>query len=140
LTSPLRSAVRLAAATACLLVTSCGGGSTKLYPVTGKVFYLDRPAEGATVVFQPVNSGPDSLMPSGTVGPDGTFTLSTHPRGEGAPAGEYVVLITWYPPDAREKEHPKNKLPERYGVATDSTLRATVNQGPTELEPFRLTK
>jgi hypothetical protein len=127
-------------AAACLFVASCSGGSGKLYPVTGSVFYLNKPADGALVVFQPVNAGPDSLMPSGTVGADGTFKLSTRDRGEGAPAGDYVVLITWYPPNAREVENARNQLPERYGSPTDSPLRATVNQGPTELEPFRLTK
>ena len=124
----------------CLLAASCSGASSKLYPVTGQVLYLGKPAEGAMVVFQPVNAGPDSPMPTGTVGPDGTFKLTTPGRGEGAPAGEYVVLVTWYPPNARELENPRNKLPEWYGIASDSPLRATVNQGPTELEPFRLTK
>src|SRR3954464_12573957 len=78
----VRFPARLAPAVAAILAASCGGGP-KLYPVRGKVLYLDRPAEGAKVVFQPVNGGPDSPMPSGTVGPDGTFTLRTQ-RGDGA--------------------------------------------------------
>jgi hypothetical protein len=134
-----RLPARLAPAVAALLIASCGGGP-KLYPVRGKVLYLDQPAEGATVVFQPVNSGPDSAMPSGTVGADGMFTLRTHPHGEGAPAGEYVVVVTWLPPNAREFETPPNKLPGKYSSPTDSPLRATVKPGTNELEPFRLTK
>jgi hypothetical protein len=139
-THVLRSAARLAAAAAVLLLPACGGGGPKLHPVRGKVLYLEQPAEGAIVVFQPANSGPDSPMPAGTVGADGTFTLRTHPQGEGAPAGDYVVLVTWLPPNARELENPKNKLPPKYSSQTNSPLRATVKPGTNELEPFRLTK
>jgi hypothetical protein len=139
-TRAARSVARTTAAIAALLVASCGGAGVKLHPVRGKVLYLDQPAEGATVVFQPVNSTGDSLMPSGTVGADGSFTLTTHPHGEGAPAGEYVILVTWLPANARELENPKNKLPPKYASPTDSQLRATVKEGPNELEPFRLTK
>jgi hypothetical protein len=140
LTPHARPVVRLAAAAIGVFAVSCSGGSGKLYPVTGQVFYLDRPAEGALVVFQPINAGPDAPMPTGKVGADGSFKLSTLDRGEGAPAGDYIVLVTWFPPDAREQTNPRNQLPERYGSPTDSPLRATVNKGPTELEPFRLTK
>jgi hypothetical protein len=139
-THVVRSAARLAPAVAAVLIASCGAGGPKLHPVRGKVLYLDQPAEGAAVVFQPANSTADSLMPSGTVGADGTFTLSTHPHGEGAPAGDYVVLLTWLPPNAREQENPKNKLPPKYASPTESPLRATVKPGTNELEPFRLTK
>ena len=135
-----RSIARAAVAVAALVVASCGGGGVKLHPVSGKVFYLDQPAEGATVVFQPLNSTADSLMPSGKVGADGSFTLSTHPHGEGAPAGEYVALVTWYPPNARELDNPKNKLSPKYSSQADSPFRVTIKQGANELEPFRLTK
>ena len=136
----IRPVAQLVTALAALVLPACGGGAPKLYPVRGKVLYLEQPAEGAIVVFQPKNSRPDSPMPSGTVGADGSFTLRTHPHGEGAPAGDYVVLVTWLPPNARDQENPKNKLPDRYGTATDSPLSATVKAGSNELEPFRLTK
>jgi hypothetical protein len=134
----LRSARRALAAVTALMLISCSD-SPKLHPVTGTVLYLDAPAEGATVVFQPVG-GSNSLAPSGTVGADGKFKLRTHPHGEGAPTGDYIVLVTWFPPDSRDQENPRNKLPTRFGSPTDSPLRAKVNPGPNELEPFRLTK
>jgi hypothetical protein len=127
-----------AAAVALLAVTSCSDGP-KLHSVKGSVLYLEQPAEGATVVFQPANSDTNSLMPSGVVGADGKFTLQTHPHGDGAPASEYVVLITWYPSNARELDNPKNKLPERYASHSQSPFRITVKPGTNELEPFRLT-
>jgi len=110
-----------------------------LHPVTGTVLYQEQPIEGATVVFQPTG-GEDTSAPSGITGPDGKFRLRTHPHGDGAPAGDYKVLITWYPANAREQENPRNRLPERYGNPTDTPLQATVNKGHNELEPFRLTK
>jgi hypothetical protein len=137
-TLPVRSFAAALALGLPLLGASCGGDGPKLYPVRGKVLYLNMPAEGATVVFHPAD--PAAPKPSGTVGPDGTFTLTTYPHGEGAPAGEYAVAVTWFPPDARETDHPKNNLPARYADATRSGLKASVKEGPNELKPFELTK
>jgi hypothetical protein len=132
----LRFPLRAALAAPFLTIASCSASGSKLHPVRGTVLYLDQPAAGAVVVFQPLNSGPESVVPSATAGPDGNFSLRTPPHGDGAPAGEYVVVVTWYPPDAREQDKP----PARYGNPADSPLRATVRAGPNQLEPFRLTK
>lgn len=135
----LRIPLRAALAAPLMTLVSCGGGGPKLHPVRGTVHYLGQPADGAVVVFQPTNSGPDDLMPSGTIGSDGTFSLRTA-QGDGAPAGDYIVLVTWYPPNAREQSKPANKLPSRYGNPAESPLRATVSSGSNQLEPFHLTK
>jgi hypothetical protein len=113
--------------------------AVKLSPVKGQVFFGDKPAEGATVVFHQADGQKDSPTPTGTVKADGSFTLFTHPHGEGAPPGEYVVQVAWYPPNARELDSPKNQLPARYATPL-SPLRATVKDGPTQLEPFRIPK
>jgi hypothetical protein len=136
----VRPILRVAAALGCLAATSCGGSGPKLHPVKGSVLFREKPAVGATVVFQPMNSSSESLMPSGVVEADGTFTLSTPPHGSGAPAGDYVVLVTLFPPNAREMREPASLLPPRYGSPTDSPLRATVSAGTNQLEPFRITK
>ena len=90
------------------------------------------------MVFHPTD--PAGPKPSGTVRADGSFILSTYPYGDGAPAGEYKVLVTWYPPNAREITNPKNLLPARYENTTLTPLTATVKEGSTELETFKLTK
>jgi len=121
--------------------TGCGKRGPKLHPVKGQVFFLDQPAAGAQVVFQPTGGvNAEANMASGTVGPDGTFTLSTYPYGEGAQAGDYHVLINWMPENARELENPKNKLPAKYGDSLNPTLKATVKEGPNDVPAFRLTK
>ncbi len=122
-----------------LCANGCGKKGPKLHPVAGKVLYEGIAPEGAIIVFQPVDSQPGALMPSGTVRGDGSFQLTTHPHGEGAPEGEYIVLITWYPPDARQSENAKNQLPDRYADPTQPQLRATIKAGRNQLEAFVLT-
>jgi len=128
---------RFAAVAVLLALTGCSSG-VKLTPVKGTVLYGDKPAEGATVVFHPKGGGQGTPTPSGTVQADGSFTLRTHPHGDGAPPGEYVVLVTLYPPDARQQENPVNKLPARFANPDQTPLRATVQDGATELEPFKI--
>jgi hypothetical protein len=128
----------------CALLPSCGPRGVKLYPVRGQVFFQDKPAEGATVVFQLANASDlNALKPSGVAGADGSFTLSTFAPGDGAPAGDYIVVITWFPKDAKSDPatgEVKNRLPDVYGSRATSTLRAKVNEGPNEFQPFKLTK
>ena len=136
----LRSMAVFAFVGVCLLAcASCGGTGPALHPVRGKVLVNGQPAAGATVVFQPVQDSAEAPKPSGRVGDDGAFRLSTYPHGQGAPAGEYFVLVTWYPADARGSDNPKNKLPARYAERTKTPLpRLTVKTGNNDLEPFNL--
>jgi hypothetical protein len=136
----IRSMAVLAFSGVCLLAcASCGGTGPPLYPVRGTVLVAGRPAAGATVVFQPVQDSAEALKPSGRVGDDGTFRLESYPHGQGAPAGEYIVLVTWYAADPRDPDNPKNKLPTRYGERDKTPLpRLTIKNGSNELEPFNL--
>ncbi|HXG10568.1 MAG TPA: hypothetical protein VNK04_12475 [Gemmataceae bacterium] len=130
-----------------LIGFACGGGP-KLYPVVGQVFVDGEPAVGAIVVLHPVgNDDPAAPRPIGKVKGDGSFHLSTPPYGSGAPAGEYEVAIVWpdeskFDPndETAELEEIPNKLPEQYGNAKTSNLKAKVEQGPTTLPPFMLNK
>ena len=119
----------------------CGKKGPKLYPVKGQVFFMDQPAAGAQVVFQPTGgANAEAGIASGTVGPDGSFALSTYPHGDGAVAGEYNVVVTWMPENARELDNPKNKLPAKYADSNNPVLKATVKEEANEVPPFRLTK
>jgi hypothetical protein len=126
----------------CLCCAGCKKSSVKLYPVTGKVLFKEQPAEGATVVFLPAgeeNSAYRGARAAATVTSDGSFEIYTEPYGAGAPAGEYAVLITWFPPrDENPNANLKNKLPNKYGDQGKPLLKATVKEGENRLEPFKL--
>ena len=76
----------------------CGARRVPCHPVKGQVTFRDRPAAGALVIFHPVDgSAPPAIpaKPSGRVGDDGSFTLSTYGEGDGAPAGQYRITVQW---------------------------------------------
>jgi hypothetical protein len=119
---------------------ACSPAGPKLHPVRGSVLFNDQPAEGATVILDPVGTYDVGAKPTGVVGADGAFTVQTHPHGDGAPAGEYAVLVTWYPPGSRGLDNPKNKLAAKYGdPALTPVPKIIVQPGRNDLEPVRLT-
>jgi hypothetical protein len=122
---------------------SCGESGPQFYSVRGKVMYQGKPTRGALVVFHPLEAGPNAPRPSAYVEPDGSFKLGTNKPGDGAPAGNYAVAITWVPKDFQRKDDQTdlpNLLPERYGDPQKSQLRATVKAEDNVLAPFMLTK
>jgi hypothetical protein len=136
-----------------LFLAPCAGCGKRqaFYAAQGKVFLDGKPAEGALVVLHPAtDAGPDSIRPTARVAADGTFTLNsyvaeTRVTTPGAPPGEYVVTITWLPPDVREyvEKNRGGELPDKlqgkYASAATSPLpHATVRDGPTEIPPFEL--
>jgi hypothetical protein len=114
----------------CALLSGCGSG---LHPVEGKVVWKDgTPAKelaGGQVVFDLPEK---KLSARGVIREDGTFRLTSLNPDDGAPAGDYKVLIL---------EHRKNAnadgtqlappiLDPRYADHKTSDLTATVSPGP----------
>ena len=123
----------------CLLATACKRSPVKLYPVKGKVTYKDQPTEGASIVFQPVDGvTPTQPMAFADVIADGTYQLRTDPHGEGAAAGDYHVMIMWFGSASGDVLDAKSKLPAKYSDPASPLLKATVKEGPNELETFAL--
>ena len=84
-------------------LSGCSRGPTT-FPVTGKVVFDDgNPlSSGAVVIFQETSgNGAAGTSPRGVVHADGTFELNTFEEGDGAPAGDYRVLV-------RAKRDPKD--------------------------------
>lgn len=77
-------------------------------------------------------------MAYGTVSQDGSFTVRTEPHGEGAVAGDYDVMVTWYAVDPRDEQGRIAKLPGKWADPSQPLLKATVKEGKNQLEPFRL--
>ncbi|HUR53585.1 MAG TPA: carboxypeptidase-like regulatory domain-containing protein [Gemmataceae bacterium] len=135
--NPLRSFPGVLVAGLLVTCTACGPSGPKLHPVRGTVTFNGTPPAGASVVLDPVGGG--AAKPSGVVGADGSFTLSTYPHGEGAPAGDYKVLFRWLPENARDLDNPKNKLPARYADAIKTPIpTVTVKDGANDLPAFVL--
>jgi len=116
-----------------LLSAGCGAGMGQ---VDGKVVWQDgTPAKelaGSHVVFE---SAETRTSARGIIGPDGSFKLGTKAADDGAPVGEYEVMIL---------ENRKNAnadgtllmppvLASRYGDLKTSGLKATVKSGVTPI-------
>jgi hypothetical protein len=139
---PLRS-VGLA-----LLVVASGCGKPAdvgLIPVTGQLFCQSQPAEGALVILHPTSGANPKNWPHGLphaiVAQDGTFQVSLPPLGEGAPAGDYKVLVTWQAPvpnaDPTDTEpETVDRLQGRWSSPEKSTLTAAVQAPNTHLPRF----
>jgi hypothetical protein len=80
-----------------LLVFLCGCGSsdsTKLAPVTGRVIYKNQGVTAAEIYFLPdADKGNQGTMASAILQEDGSFTMVTHPKGNGVAPGAYKVTL-----------------------------------------------
>ena len=137
-------------------VVGCGGNSKiPIYPVRGEVLHQGEPAEGALVIFHPLDQTKDvgekvPPRPSGLVAADGSFALTTHTPGDGARAGDYQVSIVWFDEvdsdsgggiGQRDSEHgprAKDRLNGTFADPKHSGLKATITSGVNALEPFDL--
>lgn len=111
-----------------------------LSPVTGKVLFQGKPAEGAVVVLHPVDKSV-TIRPKGFVGPDGTFKLTSYLPGDGAPRGEHKVTVEWKKPiQTRDGEFVPgpNLLPPELNSPDSSKIQVTVASGETVLEPLQI--
>jgi hypothetical protein len=129
------------------LCAACSGGG--LNSATGKVSYKGNPIKGAIVIFHPKAADVNSQRPSGVTDEAGAYSLMTGTKA-GAPAGDYVVTITW-PGEVQAKaksgkgigtniEAPEapDQLNGRYADSTRSTLTATIKGGSNTIPTFEL--
>ena len=142
---------RAACITVAAMVLACSGCARDLYPVSGKVLYKSAPAAGATVFFQRKGAAPmNEHLIMGIVRDDGSFKLVCGSLGEGAPEGEYDVLIEWKQTRKAAKGdvkhgpgHPSQKsadrLNGRYADPKQPRLHAMVKAETNVLPAFELT-
>jgi hypothetical protein len=127
----------------------CGGDTgaarIRVYPVKGQVLLPDgKPLTVGGVEF--VGTKGAMMSVSGTLTPDGTFTLGTPDSRVGAPAGEYRVRLiadtSQFVASGKTTALDRNKLPysPKYLDENTSGLTAVIEAGDNQLAPFRLTK
>ena len=146
----------------CLLLAACGSDDRsqlglvqhdeELFPVSGKVLVDGEPAKNAVVVFHRKENlgnsagrlpqGPRQPNPRGECDEEGDFELYTYLSIDGAPAGSYLVTVSWRDPEGegREGENYPELLPRRFQVPMSSGLKVEIPEEETALPPFELTR
>jgi len=116
--------------------TLSGGPPCPVHPAAGVARTGKTPLIGAQIRLHPRGMTlPDDAVPTATVQADGTFTLTTFTKGDGAPAGEYVATVQWFRV-AKDGSVGGNSLPKRYASPTTSPLTVTIREGANTLPPF----
>src|SRR5262249_17280259 len=68
----------------------CDNGRPKTAVVKGKVTFNGKPVPHGTVLFVPVVPGTTA---TGAIAPDGSYSLTTFKKGDGAVLGKHKVAI-----------------------------------------------
>jgi hypothetical protein len=81
-----------------------------------------------------VPSDPNAPKPVGFAKDDGSFEVSTFGNNDGAPKGDYKVLVEWREPkDGNTRDRGIDKLGGKFMVADKTPLTATITTGINEL-------
>jgi hypothetical protein len=116
--------------------TLSGGPPCPVHPAAGIARTGKTPLVGAQIRLHPRGMTlPEDAVPTATVQADGTFTLTTFTKGDGAPAGDYVATVQWFRV-AKDGSVGGNSLPKRYASPTTSPLTVTIREGANTLPPF----
>jgi hypothetical protein len=114
-----------------------------VHPTSGTVTVKGKPAEGAKIIFHPLNPADGkTVYPFARVGADGAFRLTTYASNDGAPAGEYAVTIVWPAPPENPDDEPfggPDQLKGAYANPKKPLLKATVKEGDNPLPSFEIT-
>ena len=124
-----------------LAAAGCGresGGDSQ--PVSGEVQYDGKPAAGVMIFFMPsqgakVTGAPAN--PHAITDDNGRFALSTFGESDGAPAGNYRVVLIWPKVSEENEESPPDRLFGWFD-ARHTNLEVTIAPGANELKPFKL--
>jgi tetratricopeptide (TPR) repeat protein len=117
-----------------------------LYPAHGLALFEGKPMPAATVVLQPTWLKEELTFPRphATVQDDGTFVVGTFDNDDGAPAGEYQVMVTWFVKDPKgavdDDGMPirSSPLPRRYATFENSGLTVRIGAGENEIPTLQL--
>jgi hypothetical protein len=111
----------------CLSPAGCGDAQLKTAVVRGKVTFNGKPVPNGTISFIPT-AGPTA---TGEIQPDGSFTLTTYRKGDGAVLGRHTVVIVAMEDMSTRLPEARNPLPppivpEKYTSLATTDLRREV--------------
>lgn len=127
-----------------LMIPGCGGdGKIAREPVHGSVNIDGKPAQGAMVIFCPIGGSPElqKMRPSGFTDASGKFELiSVNPK-DGAPVGQYKVLVQWPAGSGAAGSGStmgtgEDRLHGRYMNLEKSPFTVEIKAGTNDLPPF----
>src|SRR5436190_18563651 len=101
-------------------------------PVSGQVWVNGNPAAKLQVACNDTQAtnGKSTPHPVGLTDEDGKIEFSTYQKGDGVPAGDYILTFTWREWDPIFSRPTGNdRLHDRYTDAKKSAIRLTVKQG-----------
>lgn len=114
-------------------------GELPVYPVKGRVTYRGEPMPHAVVTFYPVGQPfARALKPRATADEHGYYELTTYALKDGAPDGEYGVVLYVPPtrpdPYALETPDSPDRLKNAYVDPDKSKLRFIVRPEPNTID------
>jgi hypothetical protein len=135
-----------------LTVAGCGvktSNRVPVHPVSGKLLVGGKPAADAQVVLYPASAATKALVrPHATVGPDGSYRLTTYATHDGAPDGDFALTVGWPGvrvkgqgddepgPDRLEQTYSDPKKPaSRVQIGDETAELATIDLKPVEAKP-----
>jgi hypothetical protein len=130
------------------VIAGCGDGKIARNQVRGVVKVDGQPAAGVMIILCPQGDGPPEFQkarPMGLSQKDGTFFVNTFGGGDGAPAGQYKVLMSWAAPPAKGGADRDggpapgaDRFQGRYNNLEKTPFTVDVKSGTNELPPFEL--
>jgi hypothetical protein len=144
--SPLFSAMAVCGLFSMLILAGCSQPDTRVptYPVRGRITVDGKPPGSALQIECHPVAGIDTRNPtvSRTESDEaGNFKISTYAAGDGVPAGDYVLTVTWLTFNLMSRDYTgPDKLNDRYSNPETSSVKVTVRPGEeTDLGEIKLT-
>lgn len=116
--------------TLAVALAGCSDSPFKLHPVKGKVTWADGsklPGDIKRIYFYANTNEPRS--PMGEIADDGTYTLGSIEPGDGAPEGEFTVVVSCISDADYRNNSVKELANPKYAVRKTSPLTVKVPGG-----------
>jgi hypothetical protein len=104
----------------CVLSVSCSNEKRivkkPVFPISGTLTVNQKPADQAKVIFYPANVAEQKEewpfgYPNAMTDAEGNFKITTYGKDDGAPEGDYLVLVSW---NEGSGENVKDRLKNKY--------------------------